>query len=186
MHKELGRCPCSKLPTSITNWRMGKSERENIESQYLIVSKELKNKRRSSQVDDWYPVPSCMPLTMSLKHSCKPNTNYLFSLHGAGAYVFQDRHKETCSNDKILWYSRYVKIIWRQSRTNPFWCKQVLYNAWSCKKTQDSSIKKTTSRIRFGKDVWKYCDEEIIWSSRSGTSGLFLGMMHFKTNTTKI
>ena len=62
---------------------MGKSEREKYRITVPDCIQRIEEQTEGQvTVDDWYPVPSCMPLTNVIEaFSSKQNTNYLFTLH---------------------------------------------------------------------------------------------------------
>ena len=79
-------------PVSLTG-RMGKTEREKYRITVPDCVQRIEEQTNGQvTVDDWYPVPSCMPLTNVIEaFSSKPK--YELSIHfacGAGTYVFED------------------------------------------------------------------------------------------------
>ena len=68
-------------PVSLTG-RMGKSEREKYRITVPDCVQRIEEQTNGEvTVDDWFPVPSCMPLTNVIEaFSSKLNTNYLFTL----------------------------------------------------------------------------------------------------------
>ena len=79
-------------PVSLTG-RMGKTEREKYRITVPDCIQRIEEQTQGQvTVDDWYPVPSCMPLTNVIEaFSSKPK--YELSIHfacGAGTYIFED------------------------------------------------------------------------------------------------
>jgi hypothetical protein len=79
-------------PVSLTG-RMGKQEREKYRITVPDCIQRIEEQTDGQvTVDDWYPVPSCMPLTNVIEaFSSKPK--YELSIHfacGAGTYIFED------------------------------------------------------------------------------------------------
>jgi len=79
-------------PVSLTG-RMGKTEREKYRITVPDCIQRIEEQTQGQvTVDDWYPVPSCMPLTNVIEaFANKPK--YELSIHfacGAGTYVFED------------------------------------------------------------------------------------------------
>jgi Predicted Fe-S oxidoreductases len=79
-------------PVSLTG-RMGKSEREKYRITVPDCVQRIEEQTDGQvTVDDWFPVPSCMPLTNVIEaFSSKPK--YELSIHfacGAGTYIFED------------------------------------------------------------------------------------------------
>jgi len=79
-------------PVSLTG-RMGKQEREKYRITVPDCIQRIEEQTDGQvTVDDWFPVPSCMPLTNVIEaFSSKPK--YELSIHfacGAGTYVFED------------------------------------------------------------------------------------------------
>jgi uncharacterized radical SAM superfamily Fe-S cluster-containing enzyme len=79
-------------PVSLTG-RMGKKEREKYRITVPDCIQRIEEQTNGQvTIDDWFPVPSCMPLTNVIEaFSSKPK--YELSIHfacGAGTYVFED------------------------------------------------------------------------------------------------
>ena len=79
-------------PVSLTG-RMGKTEREKYRITVPDCVQRIEEQTNGEvTVDDWFPVPSCMPLTNVIEaFSSKPK--YELSIHfacGAGTYIFED------------------------------------------------------------------------------------------------
>jgi uncharacterized radical SAM superfamily Fe-S cluster-containing enzyme len=80
-------------PVSLTG-RMGKQEREKYRITIPDCIQRIEEQTDGEvTIDDWFPVPSCMPLTNVIEaFSSKPK--YELSIHfacGAGTYVFEDQ-----------------------------------------------------------------------------------------------
>jgi uncharacterized radical SAM superfamily Fe-S cluster-containing enzyme len=79
-------------PVSLTG-RMGKTEREKYRITIPDCIQRIEEQTNGEvTIDDWFPVPSCMPLTNVIEaFSNKPK--YELSIHfacGAGTYIFED------------------------------------------------------------------------------------------------
>ncbi len=86
------RRPQNFQPVSLTG-RMGKKEREKYRITIPDCIERIQEQTNGEvSVDDWFPVPSCMPMTNVIEaFSKKPK--YELSIHfacGAGTYVFED------------------------------------------------------------------------------------------------
>ena len=80
-------------PVSLTG-RMGKKEREKYRITIPDCIQRIEEQTNGEvTIDDWFPVPSCMPLTNVIEaFSSKPK--YELSIHfacGAGTYIFEDQ-----------------------------------------------------------------------------------------------
>ena len=172
-------------PVSLTG-RMGKQEREKYRITVPDCIQRIEEQTSGQvTVDDWYPVPSCMPLTNVIEaFSSKPK--YELSIHfacGAGTYVFQDE-----DNKKLVPMTRFCDIQGmlelfedkaeeiHSGKNKYFTMLEVVRKLKSYVDTKKQPAGLDLAKM-FGSILMKRSFEAVgSWHVK----GLFLGMMHFQ------
>ena len=172
-------------PVSLTG-RMGKTERDKYRITIPDCIQRIEEQTEGQvTVDDWYPVPSCMPLTNVIEaFSSKPK--YELSIHfacGAGSYVFQD-----ADTQKLVPMTRFCDI---QGMLELFEDKSEQIRSGANKYfTMLEVVRKLKgfidrSKQPAGLDLAKMFGNILMKRSFDAVGswhvkGLFLGMMHFQ------
>ncbi len=172
-------------PVSLTG-RMGKKEREKYRITIPDCIQRIEEQTKGEvTVDDWFPVPSCMPLTNVIEaFSSKPK--YELSIHfacGAGTYIFEDAETK-----KFVPLTRFADI---QGMLELFEDKAEEIKSGKNKYfTMLEVVRKLSSFIDkkkqpAGLDLAKMFGSILMKRSFGSVGswhvkGLFLGMMHFQ------
>ena len=172
-------------PVSLTG-RMGKQEREKYRITIPDCIQRIEEQTSGQvTVDDWYPVPSCMPLTNVIEaFSSKPK--YELSIHfacGAGTYVFQDENTKKlvpmprfCDIQGMLELFEDKAEEIRSGKNKYFTMLEVVRKLKGFVDTKKQPAGLDLARM-FGSILMKRSFESIgSWHVK----GLFLGMMHFQ------
>ena len=172
-------------PVSLTG-RMGKKEREKYRITIPDCIQRIEEQTGAEvTVDDWFPVPSCMPLTNVIEaFSSKPK--YELSIHfacGAGTYIFEDQETK-----KFVPLTKFADI---QGMLELFEDKAEEIRSGKNKYfTMLEVVRKLSSFIDkkkqpAGLDLAKMFGNILMKRSFNAVGswhvkGLFLGMMHFQ------
>ncbi|TLX77208.1 MAG: radical SAM protein [Thaumarchaeota archaeon] len=172
-------------PVSLTG-RMGKKEREKYRITIPDCIQRIEEQTGAEvTVDDWFPVPSCMPLTNVIEaFSSKPK--YELSIHfacGAGTYIFEDQEtKKFVPLTKFADIQGMLELFEdkadeiRSGKNKYFTMLEVVrkLSSFIDKKKQPAGLDLAKM---FGNILMKRSFEAVgSWHVK----GLFLGMMHFQ------
>jgi hypothetical protein len=172
-------------PVSLTG-RMGKQEREKYRITIPDCVQRIEEQTSGQvTVDDWFPVPSCMPLTNVIEaFSSKPK--YELSIHfacGAGTYVFQDEETKKlvpmprfCDIQGMLELFEDKAEEIRSGKNKYFTMLEVVRKLKGFVDTKKQPAGLDLAKM-FGSILMKRSFEAVgSWHVK----GLFLGMMHFQ------
>ncbi len=172
-------------PVSLTG-RMGKTEREKYRITIPDCIQRIEEQTNGEvTIDDWFPVPSCMPLTNIIEaFSSKPK--YELSIHfacGAGTYIFEDEDTKKfvpltkfCDIQGMLELFEDKSEEMRSGKNKYFTMLEVVrkLSSFIDKKKQPAGLDLAKM---FGKILMKRTFDSVgSWHVK----GLFLGMMHFQ------
>ena len=172
-------------PVSLTG-RMGKTEREKYRITIPDCIQRIEEQTNGEvTIDDWFPVPSCMPLTNVIEaFSSKPK--YELSIHfacGAGTYIFEDEDTKKfvpltkfCDIQGMLELFEDKSEEMRSGKNKYFPMLEVVrkLSSFIDKKKQPTGLDLAKM---FGKILMKRTFDSVgSWHVK----GLFLGMMHFQ------
>ncbi|MBP2624837.1 MAG: radical SAM protein [Nitrosopumilaceae archaeon] len=172
-------------PVSLTG-RMGKTEREKYRITIPDCIQRIEEQTNGEvTIDDWFPVPSCMPLTNVIEaFSSKPK--YELSIHfacGAGTYIFEDEDTKKfvpltkfCDIQGMLELFEDKSEEMRSGKNKYFTMLEVVrkLSSFIDKKKQPTGLDLAKM---FGKILMKRTFDSVgSWHVK----GLFLGMMHFQ------
>ncbi len=172
-------------PVSLTG-RMGKTEREKYRITISDCIQRIEEQTGGEvTIDDWFPVPSCMPLTNVIEaFSSKPK--YELSIHfacGAGTYIFEDEDTRKCvpltrfcDIQGMLELFEDKSEEMRSGKNKYFTMLEVVRKLSSFIDKKKQPVGLDLAKM-FGKILMKRTFDSVgSWHVK----GLFLGMMHFQ------
>jgi uncharacterized radical SAM superfamily Fe-S cluster-containing enzyme len=172
-------------PVSLTG-RMGKGEREKYRITVPDCIQRIEEQTNGEvTVDDWFPVPSCMPLTNVIEaFSSKPK--YELSIHfacGAGTYIFEDEETKKfvpltkfCDIQGMLELFEDKAEEIRSGKNKYFTMLEVVRKLKGFVDTKKQPAGLDLAKM-FGNILMKRSFDSVgSWHVK----GLFLGMMHFQ------